>query len=114
MHQEQKSGNMQMKRLKRNDCKNLVRLGNRKIGEVRYSESESTEHWKKKQQICSELSKQGKEFITEAIFKTGGRADILVLDEFLAIEIMKSEEDESIEKKKENYPDGIKIKKVRI
>ena len=63
---------------KRNNCLNLVRISNRKINEVRYSESESEDHIAMKRDICTQLILDGKQFITEAIFETGGRAKNLL------------------------------------
>lgn len=98
---------------KRMVCANLVRTSNRIINQIRESPSESPSHKLIKESVCEELRKQNKSYITEAIFKTGGRADILVLDDFIAIEIACTESEESIERKKELYPEGIKIKVIR-
>ena len=103
-----------MTQAKINECINLVRVGNRKINEIRIGENESSKHRDKKIEVCTELIKQGKSFITEAIFKIGGRADILVLDDFRVIEIMHSEKDESIEIKREKYPKGLRIEVIKI
>lgn len=92
---------------KRNECLRLVRASNRVINKVRYSSAESPEHIAKKKEICAELEKQGKHYICEAIFITGGRADILVLDDFSAIEIVKTEPESSIARKRGFYPQGI-------
>jgi len=70
-------------------------------------------HRQLKEEICKKLEQEGKHYITEAIFVTGGRADILVLDDFKAIEIVKTESDESIAKKKTTYPNGLKIEVIR-
>ena len=99
---------------KRNNCLNLVRISNRKINEVRYSESESEDHIAMKRDICTQLILDGKQFITEAIFETGGRADILILDDFEVIEIVNTEKEESLINKSKRYPKGLKIKVVRI
>jgi len=99
---------------KRNECIQLVNKSNRKINEIRISKSESQEHIKKKMEICESLEKQNKHFITEAIFSTGGRADILVLDDFKVIEIVCSEKEESLIRKKSKYPPGLKIEIVKV
>lgn len=106
-------GSEQMIQVKRNACMNLVRPSNRQLNEVRVSSGESQVHQNKKIEICQRLQREGKHFMTEAIFKTGGRADILVLDTFTAIEIVHSETTESILNKQQEYPDGIKIEVVR-
>lgn len=109
-----KSGGDDIQQMKRNECANLVRSSNRKINEIRVSPGESKEHQDMKTKICVELISQGKNFISEAIFETGGRADILVLDDFRAIEIMSSENEESIEEKRKNYPKGLKIDTIKV
>lgn len=99
--------------LKKNACLQLIRPANVKINEIRYSESEGKSHIDKKKEICDLLLAAKKDFICEAIFNCGGRADILVLEEFQAIEIMHSEKMESIVEKMNSYPKGISIKLVR-
>lgn len=93
---------------------NLVRIGSRKLNEIRISENESPEHAAKKTELCSKLGKQGKHFVTEAIFADGsGRADILVLDDFKVYEIVCSEKEGSIIHKQGKYPAGLRILVVR-
>jgi len=103
----------QIVQLKRNVCMNLVRPSNRVLNEVRISTGESKAHIDKKIEVCRRLKEEGKHFITEAIFQTGGRADILVLDTFTAIEIVNTEKNESLIRKAEEYPDGIKLEVIR-
>ena len=98
---------------KRNACLNLVRQSNRKLNEIRSSSSESKAHIDKKTEICNKLISDNKHFVCEAIFNNGGRADILVLDDFKAIEIVKTESNESIINKTKEYPEGIKIEVIR-
>ena len=61
-------------------------------------------HARKIFEICYELNKHGKTFFTEAIFKNKSRADIYVLDNRTVIEVLDSEESESIVSKKLRYP----------
>lgn len=97
----------------KNDVANLVRLGNRKINEIRYSSGEGLKHIKAKKDLCESLKREGKDFITEAVLKNGkGVVDVLVLDDALAVEIVDSECDESIECKKKVYPFKIKVLRV--
>ena len=96
-----------------NECLRLVRYGNRKLNEIRYSNGESKEHINKKIELCENLKKSNKSFITEAIFVNGMRADILVLDDFRVVEIVKTETNESILRKKELYPKGLRLEVVR-
>ncbi len=55
-------------------------------------------------EICYWLNQLGKTFYTEAVFRNGSRADIFVLDDRVAIEVMDSEQEKSIESKREKYP----------
>ena len=100
---------MNLTQLKRNECIKLVRQSNRKLNKVRYSVNETKEHKAKKREICQKLENEGKQYITEAIFETGGRADVLVLDNFTVIEILHTEKPEEFEKKKNYYPNGLKL-----
>jgi len=106
-------GAKQMIQLRRNACSKLVKISNRKLNEVRISEGESKSHQNKKIELCKRILAEGKHFMTEAIFITGGRADILILDDFKVIEIVHSESNKSIIAKAESYPDGIIIEVVR-
>jgi len=99
---------------RRNEVLNLVRVGNRKLNVVRVGKNEGDAHADKKREICKQLDKDGKYFLTEAIFWNGCRADVLVLDDFRVIEIVHSESDESIERKRLLYPKGLKIDVVKV
>ena len=55
-------------------------------------------------EICYWLNKHKRWFYTEAVFKNGSKADIFVLDDRVAIEVMDSENQKSIEDKRERYP----------
>ena len=103
----------EMLQMRRNEALSLVRASNRKVNEVRFSSSEGKEHVAAKVMICEELVKMGKSFVTEAIFTTGGRADVFVLDDWVAVEIASSESEESIEEKRTSYPRGVKVEVVR-
>lgn len=92
----------------------LVRPMNRKLNEVRFSPGESKEHVLAKKVICQYLKAIGKDFLTEAIFVTGGRPDIFILSDFVCVEIMKSESHESIVEKANCYPNGLKIIKIEV
>ena len=98
---------------RRNACAALVRLGNRALNEVRVSPGESRAHQDKKIAICKDLLLHKKHFMTEAIFESGGRADVLVLDDFKAIEIVQSEDQASLARKAAEYPDGLRFEVVR-
>ena len=83
---------------------------------VKIHGSENKEHFMKKAEIFFDLKRAGKTFLTEAKLK-GNKfiPDVLVIDQepMIAIEIMNSESEESIEKKKQQY-DGIVIKTIRL
>lgn len=98
----------------RNECLRLVKESNRKLNIIRWGENESEPHRVKKVEICTALEKEGKHYVTEAIFKTGGRADILVLDDFTVIEIAASESEDSLQEKAKKYPPGIKLEVIRV
>jgi len=80
---------------------------------IRINTNSTYEHEKKKFDECWRLAKEGKAYITEAEGEDKSwRADILVLDDNLAIEIVKSETDESIQIKNRKYPMPIFIMKI--
>jgi len=103
--------------IKRTSTARLVKMTDRHHrNSIRFSKkkAESDQHFAIKCLICRELKNMDKEFLTEARFKNGsGRADILILDKELAIEIMGSESDESIVKKAREYPVRIETIKVK-
>ena len=97
-----------------NDCLRLVRMSNRKVNEIRIGNNESSAHKDKKIEICEKLLRQGKSFVTEAIFVTGGRADIFVLSDALVVEILCSEKESNIVNKRGLYPKGLRFEVVRV
>lgn len=99
---------------RRNECLNLVRVGNRIKNVIRYSSNEGKLHKEKKEELCEKLEKAGKEYVTEAIFENGEIADILVLDDLKVIEIAHTETDESLIEKSKKYPPGLSIEVVRV
>ena len=94
---------------KRNDVARLFRHQS-KIHRncIRINIGSSLEHELKKFQVCWNLKKQGKEFITEAEFERPGifkkRADIVCLDDGVILEIIVSEREESLLAKEMDYP----------
>ncbi len=71
---------------------------------IRFSHTETIEHYLQKCKVCYELRKMNIEFVCEARFYEGTRADIYVLDRDLAIEVLHSEAWENLEKKRQAYP----------
>lgn len=91
----------------RNKALSYVRPSNRPRGSrntVRGSKNETEAHYIGKARVCYQLLREGKEFITEAIFINGSRCDILSLDDFLIIEICATETKKACVKKLEKYP----------
>ena len=81
---------------------------------VRFNADNGIAHEMKKAEVCYHLKEAKIEFVCEAEFygKKTGRADILILDECVALEIVDSESMESIEKKKKKYPCRIVVLRV--
>lgn len=75
------------------------------IGCIRLHSSTSQEHRSKIAEICLEAINQGNSFLTEAITLDGkNRADIVILDLGIAVEVTHSEGDDSIVRKAETCP----------
>ena len=71
---------------------------------IRFSHTETIEHYLQKCKVCYELRKLQVDFVCEARFYGGKRADIYVLNKDTAIEILHTEEWENLEKKRREYP----------
>jgi len=101
----------------RNDAMREIRFTN-KTGShrncLRLSTANTKEHEFKKFEICWELLKEGKQFITEAIFDNGSRADILVLDDYKIIEILCSEKEADCINKSKKYPASFELEMVKV
>ena len=97
---------------KEREILNLVRQSNRcgtHINCVKISPSNSYEHELAKFNLCWELCKTGRKFITEAIFESySGRADVLTLAGDV-YEVVHSEKETSLLKKEQNYPPELDI-----
>lgn len=95
---------------------NLVRMNNR-IGSqtnvLRWSAGETKEHILKKLEVCMDLKEWEHEFITEAIFNNGTRADILDLTEGTIYEVLNTEDENEFGNKVSKYPQELKIIKVK-
>jgi hypothetical protein len=75
--------------------------------------AESDSHFLAKCKKCKELLNNGHRFVTEARFKYNkGRADILDITEGIIFEVVNSETEESLIKKKAKYPLPFEIIKV--
>lgn len=86
-----------------------------KEGVVKINVGNTIQHELAKFLICWELATNKHEFVTEVIFKNGKRADIVDLSTCEAWEILHSEKEENLIKKREDYPVktyGLNSKKV--
>ena len=83
----------------------LIRIGNRNKNALKWSPNETEEHINMKFQIAKYLLKNNEEFYCEAIFANGsGRCDILAADRQICLEVVNSETEISIAKKRAKYP----------
>lgn len=87
----------------------LIRQANRILNVIRGSASESKSHFTTKCEICYRLMCDKKKFVTEAIFDGKGRADVFDITSGIIYEVVHSESDISLAKKKALYPDGISL-----
>ena len=95
---------------------NLIQFSNRcgnHLNCIRISTSESRRHIRKKVEVCLNLLQQKHKFVTEAIFITGGRADVFDITEGVVYEILCSETEMRFTKKLQKYPESVEIVKVR-
>ena len=105
----------------RNRVRSLITRLNIKRNVIYLNTHNSKQHEKIKFEICYELQKQKKHYITEAPLRTvGGRgtkgtgiADIVVLDDCQAIEIMFSETINDLKWKTKKFPRQFEIIAVR-
>ena len=79
---------------------------------VHINPSNSLEHERKKLDLCHALRVLGKDFYTETKFTNGTRADMYCLDDDIAYEIVCTEKEESIIRKKTVYPCDVLVVKV--
>jgi len=71
---------------------------------IRVSTNTTEAHRNKIVEICLEAIKRGISFTTESKLKGGGRADCVLLDMGLIVEVTHTETIKSIETKKKTYP----------
>lgn len=82
---------------------------NIKTNVIKINVGNTLEHEMAKLKKSYELVKGGKTIITEAIFKTGGRADIFNLTDLQVFEILHSEREKEALIKTAKYPEGLDI-----
>ena len=69
----------------------------------RFSIANSYSHEMAKAKICIYLKKNNRKFITEAIMKSGRRADVFDLTEGIVYEVTETETQKSIKAKRDDY-----------
>jgi len=90
-----------------------IRISNRKLNCLRWGSNETKEHILKKLDICLWLKEIEHEFITEAIFNNGSRADVVDLTSGIIYEVLVSEDESKFEEKVSKYPQEFEIKKIK-
>lgn len=85
----------------------------REVNVIKIHQHNSNLHEELKQKICENILTKNEKFVCEAIFVSGGRADVFNISTGEVFEIMISEHEESINKKKLLYPQDVKIKTIR-
>jgi hypothetical protein len=96
-----------------NESLQTIRISNRKLNCLRWGSNETKEHILKKLDICIELKEINHNFITEAIFINGSRADVIDLTEGIIYEILVSEREENFKEKIKKYPRIFTIIKIK-
>lgn len=74
------------------------------VNKVRFSAANSDSHEIGKARIALQLLRQGHDFITEAEFRDGGRADVFDLVTGEVWEVLTSETEEECKEKIKKYP----------
>ena len=94
-----------------NDCLKLLDRSYKLIPNVvRIHNNNDLRHELAKTKVCYLLQKEGLEYYTETIFKgKKGRADILVPEKFLVIEILNTETEVEVLSKNDYYPSEVDI-----
>ena len=103
-----KTSQKEQKRI--NECLRLLNKSFRNdFNSVRINTHNNLSHEIAKAIKCYELIKSEKTILTEAIFKSGCRADILILNDFRVIEILDTETKERFDAKRITYPEEVEI-----
>ena len=103
--------------MQRNRISQLIRMSNR-FGSHRNCckiiMGNSYEHELAKFNRCFKEINDGKEILTECVFETGGKADILVLDDGLVVECLVSEKKEECMNKIQKYPPCLMVEYIEV
>lgn len=97
----------------RNDNARLLVRGQPKNC-VRFNTGSNLVHEMEKARICFELQQMGHFFVSEAVFSSGGRADVFDLDTSTVLEILCSETEAQYNAKIKKYPTTVKCIKRRV
>jgi len=96
---------------------NSIRMSNRRINEFRFTAGErggcTWEHELRKFQICWELKKRAVDFVSEAIFENGARADVVDLTNGIIYEVLHTETLEEAKHKESYYPELFEIRYIK-
>ncbi len=98
-----------IQRIRNNCLRFLDKSFNIKVNVVKINVNNTLEHEVAKFIKCYELIKDKKQIITESIFKEGGRADVLCLDDMRVFEIMHTESEKEALSKVDKYPSLVDI-----
>jgi len=97
--------------IRTNQCLRLLSNQYRKdFNSVRLNTHNSIQHELAKCKVAYELIADGNTILTEAIFKNGSRADILIPELFIVYEILHSETTKEVLLKKDYYPKELEIR----
>ena len=92
-----------------NQNRRLLSLAYRNdTNKVKISSANTFTHELLKMKVCYILLQKKHEFVTEAIFENGGRADVFDLTNGVVYEILHTESEEYFNSKKYRYPNEIK------
>ena len=102
--QKHQKGSMNVQ-VKRNETRQLLNLSfNSKENCINFGKNESFMHFLAKCLLCWEAHLEEKDFVTEAHFENGKKADVLILDDNEAWEVLYSETIAEFKSKQESYP----------
>ena len=99
----------------KNEIGKLLRFHNKSGSHwncYRYSTANTYEHEMRKFQVFMELRKRNIDVMTEVIFQSGGRADVLT-SEGIVYEILHTESEEKFKEKLNKYPQQLELRIIK-
>ena len=107
--------NKRKQEIERRKIVNLIRASNRHRDCLKCTRNESEAHIRKKFEVYLKLLKDGWEVYSEAIFKSGKRADIIAIreGEGICVEVLESEKYSDCLEKLKNYPKQLRCMMVK-